>query len=60
VYDAAGRQQAVLAHGRQPAGRYALSWNGSDARGRALASGLYFIRLETEGRKFLRKVVLAR
>ncbi len=40
VYDVLGRQVAVIADGRYPAGRYQFTFNGS-----RVASGVYFYRL---------------
>ena len=49
LYDAGGRQRAVLAEGLQPAGRHSLT---IDTRHAALevSPGVYFIRLEVAGR----------
>ncbi len=41
VYDLLGRPVQMLAHGRQPAGHYAVQFEGS-----RLASGVYFYRLQ--------------
>ncbi|MGA9119804.1 MAG: T9SS type A sorting domain-containing protein, partial [Bacteroidota bacterium] len=41
VYDLLGREVAVLANGRYPAGRYSFTFDGS-----GFASGVYFYRLE--------------
>jgi hypothetical protein len=59
VYDIAGRQVAVLAEKTYEPGRHALAWDGSTPRGKA-ASGVYFVRMETESRQLTHKVVLVR
>jgi parallel beta-helix repeat protein len=46
VYDMLGREVATLVDGMQEAGYYAQPWNGTDANGQQLASGIYFYRLE--------------
>jgi hypothetical protein len=46
IYDAAGRVVRVLAEGGRPAGTYAELWDGRDNGGRAVASGIYFYRLD--------------
>lgn len=46
VYDVAGRLVRVLAEGPIGSGRASVVWDGRDARGRQLASGVYFARLE--------------
>jgi hypothetical protein len=60
VFDALGRMVTVLAGGPQTAGRYAVTWHGTDNQGNSLANGLYFIRLAADDQRFQRKVVLAR
>jgi len=58
VFDLQGREQAVLADGVLPAGRYARSWS-NDAQHPA-AAGIYFVRLATDGRTWVRRVVRVR
>ncbi len=45
VFDAAGRRIAGLTAGLRPAGRYSATWDGSDASGRPVSPGVYFVRL---------------
>ncbi len=47
VFDVLGQQLQVLVDGPQPAGFYQVVWDGTDARGRAVGSGLYFYLLQT-------------
>ncbi|MFH1219248.1 MAG: S8 family serine peptidase [Candidatus Eisenbacteria bacterium] len=42
VYDVSGRLVKSLVDQALPAGRYNLGWNGRDANGREVASGVYF------------------
>jgi flagellar hook assembly protein FlgD len=49
VYDICGRLVRKLADLDQPPGRYRLAWDGTDDLGRAVASGVYFHRLEAGG-----------
>ena len=58
VYDVAGRRVRALVSGAQPAGRHSVTWDGTDDRGGAVASGTYFYRLETPGFSQTRKVTL--
>ncbi|HPH60695.1 MAG TPA: CapA family protein, partial [Candidatus Syntrophosphaera sp.] len=58
VYNLRGQKVAVLAEGELPAGKHQLAWNGKDRQGHRVASGLYFIRLEQNGRAVSRKAVL--
>ena len=47
VYDMMGREVMRLAEGVKPAGYHELRWDGKDASGRQVASGIYFARLVT-------------
>jgi beta-lactamase superfamily II metal-dependent hydrolase len=60
VYDVAGRQVATLTDGVLARGTHILVWNGTDARGEALSSGVYVAKLEAEGTAYSRKLVLLR
>lgn len=58
VHDFAGRRLAVLADGRFGAGRHELVWDGRDARGRELPSGVYLVRVTTQNGVIGRKLSL--
>ncbi len=45
VYDVRGVRVATLHHGRVPAGRLTLSWNGQGAQGR-VSAGIYFLHAQ--------------
>jgi len=60
VFDVNGRRVRELASGVEPAGEHALRWDGTDAGGAAVPSGLYFLRLETPGRSLSLHVVMTR
>ncbi len=45
VYDVSGRELKVLVDEARTAGIHSVTWDGTDADGRALASGVYFYRL---------------
>ena len=55
VYDMLGREIAVLANGRFPAGRYSFAFNAKN-----LASGVYYYRLTAGGFTAVKAMVLAR
>jgi hypothetical protein len=57
VHDVRGRRVATLADRRYEAGEHAVTWDGTDDSGAGLASGLYFIGVETDSRKAVRKLV---
>jgi flagellar hook assembly protein FlgD len=59
VYDAAGRSIRRLFSGTRPAGDYEMEWDGRDARGARVASGVYFVRVSPNGATpVARKLVL--
>ncbi|MFH1598604.1 MAG: C25 family cysteine peptidase [Patescibacteria group bacterium] len=58
VYDVAGRLVCNLVDEEQEAGQQAAVWQGRDNHGRAVASGVYFYRLETGQQCSSRKMVL--
>jgi len=60
VFDVSGRRVTVLADRTFTAGTHTLTWNGCDAQGRAVPSGTYVVRLETESDVGARKVILIR
>jgi Zn-dependent metalloprotease len=60
LIDVSGRAVRVLVDGSMSAGPHAASWNGRDNEGRSLPSGLYFARLDAEGRSVVRRVLMVR
>ncbi len=62
IYDSRGILVLRIRAGRLPAGPATLDWNGTDQRGRQVASGVYLYRLYQDGRQLgaSRKMVLVR
>ena len=60
IYDVQGRQVALLADGVEGAGRHTLRWGARGDDGQRLAAGIYFLRLELDGRVESRKMVITR
>ena len=60
VYDAAGREVAVLVQTALGSGEHRVNWDGQDQHGRSVASGVYWSRLEVAGRVESRVMTLAR
>jgi hypothetical protein len=60
VFDVAGREVRELAHGRFPAGRFEISWDGRTAAGTAIAPGVYLARVEIADRTFVQKLTFVR
>jgi hypothetical protein len=58
VYNILGQQVRLLMDEDLPQGTYQVLWNGTDSRGRPVASGMYFYRLETAGFRGSKKMVL--
>jgi hypothetical protein len=58
VFNIAGVRVATLASGRVAGGRKSVTWDGTDAHGAPVASGIYFVRLTAEDTVLTRKVVL--
>lgn len=60
IYDVAGRRARLLAAGRLAAGPHAIQWDGRRQDGRRAESGVYFVRLEVDGRAAAARVALVR
>ena len=60
VFDALGRQVRVLARGAMAVGRHAVTWDGRDASGRPVASGVLLARLVAGDVRRACRVVLLR
>ena len=58
IYNTAGQLVKVLADGKTKPGAYTSVWNGTDAKGRRLANGVYFYTLDNGAKRISRKVVL--
>ena len=58
VYDASGTLVARLDDGVKSAGAHSIAWNGRDDAGHAVASGVYFYRIEGVPGVDARKMVL--
>ena len=57
VFGLDGREVARLARGPMSAGPHDVSWNARDGAGRAVASGIYFVRLTAGGAVTTARVV---
>jgi hypothetical protein len=58
VHDARGRLVRTLFTGLKGPGTYSVAWDGTDNSGGPVASGVYFYRLEWNGRGDTRRVVV--
>lgn len=57
VFNLLGQRVATLVDRDLPAGRHEARWDGRDSDGRALASAIYYVRLEAGSLRASRKVV---
>jgi len=60
LFDVRGRLVRTLVEGERDAGAHRVVWDGTDEQGRAVSSGVYFVRWEGDGRRFVKKAVLLR
>jgi spore coat protein A len=60
VYNVAGQLVQTLASGEYGMGEHVLTWNGRDARGNAVSSGVYFYKLNAGPSTHVKKMVLMR
>ena len=58
IYDVSGALVRELVNEARERGTYTETWDGRDARGAAVATGVYFYRLETSDKALSRKMVL--
>ena len=60
VYDVGGRLVRTLVDGPTPAGVHHIPWDGTDSRGRAVTSGIYFSKLEVGDQRRSARFMLLR
>jgi hypothetical protein len=60
LFDVTGRLVRVLTDGHEAPGRKSLVWDGTDAGGERVASGVYYCIMETPSYRETRKMVLAK
>jgi hypothetical protein len=60
VYNILGQRVNTLIDEERPAGTYTIEWNGANARGHPVASGVYFYRLSAGDFAEVRKMVLVK
>jgi hypothetical protein len=60
VYDVQGRLVNTLLDEKVVAGEHAIHWGGANSNGRRVASGIYFMKLETRKGSLVKKMVISR
>ncbi len=58
IYDMLGRHIRTLAQTERNAGRQSVKWDGRDTAGMIVASGIYFVRLQTGSSTQVKKMML--
>jgi hypothetical protein len=58
IYNSKGQRVKTMLSGNAAKGSHSLVWNGKDDNGVAVASGVYFYRLQTDGKTLSRKMLL--
>jgi PKD repeat protein len=58
VFDVAGQRVRSLVDHSQPAGYYQIHWDGTSDDGFGVSSGMYFIQLQQEDLRFVKKTLL--
>lgn len=60
IYDVTGRLVRTLVSENKAPGSYTVQWDGTDARGQAVSSGIYLYRLTAAGFQAQKKMLLIR
>jgi len=60
ILDVTGREVRSLVSGARSAGQHRVSWDGRDTSGGAVGSGVYFARLDANGKSLERKLLRLR
>jgi flagellar hook assembly protein FlgD len=58
VYSVTGQRVRPLENRAFEAGEHRLTWDGTDASGKALASGVYFVNLRADGASYTQKLFI--
>lgn len=58
IYNLLGQKVTTLVDKSQSAGKYNVTWDGTDGAGMGVASGLYFYKINTNGYSEARKMLL--
>jgi hypothetical protein len=60
IYDVGGRMVRRLLSGEQPAGTRRVDWDGRATSGGVVPTGLYMVRMQSEGSLLVRRVMVVR
>ena len=60
IYNLKGQLVNTLVNKEMQSGQHSVVWNGKDASGKLVSSGLYFTRVENVGKAVTRKILLSK
>lgn len=60
IFDVSGRMVRALPSGIYEAGSHGVVWDGRDGEGRDVSSGVYYVRMQADGFRATRSLVLSR
>ena len=60
IFDVSGREVNTVADGTFEAGTHSIDWDGRDASGHAVASGVYYYRMSADGYVATRSLIVSR
>ncbi len=60
ITDVAGRIVTILHEAPTPSGPHTVLWDGTDSKGKNVASGVYMVSLETRSERSSKKIILLR
>ncbi len=58
IYNVRGQKVRSLTNHRYPSGTHTVQWNGTDDTGKHAATGIYYLRMQTDRSSFVRKMML--
>lgn len=58
VFDVLGRKVTTLVNSTMEAGYHKVNWSGTDRQGLGVPSGLYYVRFESGGHRFAKRILL--
>ncbi|MDD3534618.1 MAG: T9SS type A sorting domain-containing protein [Candidatus Cloacimonetes bacterium] len=60
IYNLKGQMINTLVNQEMASGKHSVVWNGTDAKGKNVASGIYFMKVENAGKSVHRKMLLSK
>lgn len=60
VFNLKGQTVSTLLNSEMTSGNHSVVWNGTDLNGKTVSSGLYFVRVENNGKAVTRKMLLSK